>query len=209
MRSDRRQRLGVALFPLGALAIHQLRYEPAFGSDASREPAAHGHGYLQALTPLVVLVASLGAASRPGREATTRPPASAENAQRKRERHDRERRAWRNRGRRVPSASTRSGRGGARHRARSAAAAAVVRAVWRWRFYRTQERENSGYVTDSLLPAGDRGRPVVDAVLPHRSGGGPRQGAASPDTCDRRRAQRCGRARAAGGGGARLSPPRV
>ncbi|MEA2131823.1 MAG: hypothetical protein QOJ85_4714 [Solirubrobacteraceae bacterium] len=61
MRAEHRQRLGIALFPLGALAMHQLRYELAFGSDASRQLASHGHGYLQALTPLVVLAAALGA----------------------------------------------------------------------------------------------------------------------------------------------------
>jgi hypothetical protein len=60
MRRRGRQELGMALFPLGALAMHQLRYELAFGSDAARELAAHGHGYLQALTPLVVLALALG-----------------------------------------------------------------------------------------------------------------------------------------------------
>jgi hypothetical protein len=63
MRERRIQHLGMALFPLGALAMHRLRYELAFGSDASRELAAHGHGYLQALTPLVVLAAALGLGS--------------------------------------------------------------------------------------------------------------------------------------------------
>jgi hypothetical protein len=60
MRERRSPQLGMALFPLGALAMHRMRYELAFGSDASRELAAHGHGYLQALTPLVVLAAALG-----------------------------------------------------------------------------------------------------------------------------------------------------
>jgi hypothetical protein len=60
MRQRRRQQLGMALFPLGALAMHQLRYELAFGSDASRQLAVHGHGYLQAITPLIVLAATLG-----------------------------------------------------------------------------------------------------------------------------------------------------
>jgi hypothetical protein len=60
MRQRRRQQLGMALFALGALAMHQLRYELAFGSDASRQLAAHGHGYLQAVTPLIVLAATLG-----------------------------------------------------------------------------------------------------------------------------------------------------
>jgi hypothetical protein len=60
MRERRTRHLGIALFPLGALAMHQVRYELAFGSDASRELAAHGHGYLQAVTPLVVLAAALG-----------------------------------------------------------------------------------------------------------------------------------------------------
>jgi hypothetical protein len=39
--------------------MHRARYELAFGPDAARELAAHGHGYLHALTPLVVLAVAL------------------------------------------------------------------------------------------------------------------------------------------------------
>lgn len=59
-RQRRRQQLGVALFPLGAFAVHQLRYELAFGSDASRELADQGHAYLHELTPWIVLAVALG-----------------------------------------------------------------------------------------------------------------------------------------------------
>jgi hypothetical protein len=50
-----RRWLGVALFPLGAFAVHQLRYALAFGGDASRELADQGHAYLHELTPWLVL----------------------------------------------------------------------------------------------------------------------------------------------------------
>jgi hypothetical protein len=60
MRERRIQHLGMALFPLGALAMHRLRYELAFGSDASRELAAHGHGYLRGGRALVGRVARMG-----------------------------------------------------------------------------------------------------------------------------------------------------
>jgi hypothetical protein len=44
MRQQRsRQQLGVALFPLGAFTVHQLRYELAFGADTSRQLADQGH----------------------------------------------------------------------------------------------------------------------------------------------------------------------
>jgi hypothetical protein len=55
-----RQLLGVALFPLGAFAVHQLRYELAFGSHASSRLSAQGHAYQHELTPWIVLVAALG-----------------------------------------------------------------------------------------------------------------------------------------------------
>jgi hypothetical protein len=55
-----RQLLGVALFPLGAFAVHQLRYQLAFGSHASNRLAQQGHAYLHDLTPWIVLALALG-----------------------------------------------------------------------------------------------------------------------------------------------------
>jgi len=60
MRQRHRQQLGVALFPLGVFAVHQLRYQLAFGFDASRELADQGHAYLHELTPWIVLAVALG-----------------------------------------------------------------------------------------------------------------------------------------------------
>jgi hypothetical protein len=60
MRQRQRQRLGVALFPLGAFVVHQLRYALAFGTDASRELADQGHAYLHELMPWIVLAVALG-----------------------------------------------------------------------------------------------------------------------------------------------------
>jgi hypothetical protein len=60
MRQRRRQVLGTALFPLGAFAVHQLRYALAYGADASRELADQGHAYLHELTPWIVLTIALG-----------------------------------------------------------------------------------------------------------------------------------------------------
>lgn len=61
MRRRHSQRLGVALFPFGAVAVHQLRYQLAFGADASRELADQGHAYLHELTPWIVLAVAAGA----------------------------------------------------------------------------------------------------------------------------------------------------
>jgi hypothetical protein len=44
------------------MGVHRLRYELAFGGDASHELAAEGHAYLTSLTPLLALAAALGAA---------------------------------------------------------------------------------------------------------------------------------------------------
>jgi hypothetical protein len=52
----------LALLPLSALGVHQLRYELAFGGDAGHELAAQGHAYLTSLTPVFVLTAALAAA---------------------------------------------------------------------------------------------------------------------------------------------------
>ena len=46
--------------PLGALAVHQLRFYLVFGSRASAVLAREGHGYLSAAEPAVVLLAALG-----------------------------------------------------------------------------------------------------------------------------------------------------
>jgi hypothetical protein len=61
MRRRHSQRLGVALFPFGAVAVHQLRYQLAFGADASRELADQGHAYLHELTPWIVVAVATGA----------------------------------------------------------------------------------------------------------------------------------------------------
>lgn len=55
-----RRLLGVALFPLGVFAVHQLRYLLAFGSEAPHELAAQGHGYLLELLPWITLAVALG-----------------------------------------------------------------------------------------------------------------------------------------------------
>jgi hypothetical protein len=60
MRQRRRQQLGAGLFPVGAFAVHQLRYGLAFGDDASRELADQGHAYLHELTPWIVLALAVG-----------------------------------------------------------------------------------------------------------------------------------------------------
>ena len=53
------RRYGVALVPLGAWAVHELRYHLAFGSRANGELAAQGHHYLSSVVPLLALVAGL------------------------------------------------------------------------------------------------------------------------------------------------------
>jgi hypothetical protein len=52
----------LALLPLSALGVHQLRYELAFGDQAGHELAAQGHAYLTSVTPVLVLAAALVAA---------------------------------------------------------------------------------------------------------------------------------------------------
>jgi hypothetical protein len=59
MRLRLRQQLGVALFPLGAFAVHQLRYSLAYGSGAARRLSGDGHAYLHRLMPLLVLTVAL------------------------------------------------------------------------------------------------------------------------------------------------------
>lgn len=55
-----RELLGVGLFPLAALVVHQLRYELAFGGGASRELADQGHSYLHELTPWIAVAVAAG-----------------------------------------------------------------------------------------------------------------------------------------------------
>lgn len=50
----------MALVPLAALAVHQLRYWLAYGPKASRELLEQGHSYLHSVTPWIVLAAGLG-----------------------------------------------------------------------------------------------------------------------------------------------------
>ena len=47
-----------ALVPLGAWAVHQLRYQLAFGSHADGELTRQGHAYLTGAVPVVTLVAA-------------------------------------------------------------------------------------------------------------------------------------------------------
>lgn len=58
---------GAAAMPAAALAVHQLRYELAFGSDAHRQLAIEGHGYLGWVTPAVIVIASLALGGMLGR----------------------------------------------------------------------------------------------------------------------------------------------
>lgn len=50
-----------ALVPAGALAVHQLRYWLAFGSNAAVELRAQGHSYLHSLVPWIVLLIAISA----------------------------------------------------------------------------------------------------------------------------------------------------
>jgi hypothetical protein len=52
---------GFMLLPAGAFAVHQLRYELAYGSRSGAALAAQGHGYQNSLAPWVVLLLAVGA----------------------------------------------------------------------------------------------------------------------------------------------------
>ena len=54
VRSRRREWSAVALMPLAALLVHQLRYLVSYGPAAGGELAATGHRYLHELTPWLV-----------------------------------------------------------------------------------------------------------------------------------------------------------
>jgi hypothetical protein len=49
----------LALLPLAALGVHQLRYQLAFGAESDHELAAQGHAYLASLTPVLAFLAAL------------------------------------------------------------------------------------------------------------------------------------------------------
>jgi hypothetical protein len=65
VRADRRSALrGLAqagLVPPAALAVHELRYLMAFGSNAGFELQRQGHSYLHSLAPWIALAVSLAA----------------------------------------------------------------------------------------------------------------------------------------------------
>src|SRR5262245_6199704 len=50
---------GFLLLPAAALAVHELRYRLAYGTEADSALAAQGHGYLDSLAPWLVLVLGL------------------------------------------------------------------------------------------------------------------------------------------------------
>jgi len=54
---------GFLLFPAAAYAVHQLRFELAYGSHAGQALSAQGHGYLDSLAPWVVLLVALALGS--------------------------------------------------------------------------------------------------------------------------------------------------
>ncbi len=51
------------LFPAAAFAVHQLRYQLAYGSRAGAALSASGHGYLTSLAPWIAVLLALGAGS--------------------------------------------------------------------------------------------------------------------------------------------------
>jgi len=71
---------GAALLPGAALAVHQLRYELAFGAHADQRLAAQGHAYLASLTPWIVLLAGLAIGGSLGRLASRAARARARGA---------------------------------------------------------------------------------------------------------------------------------
>jgi hypothetical protein len=70
-----------AVLALGALALHQLSYLLAHGDGAGRALAAHGHGYLSTLAPILVTAAlALVAASLARAALRPRSPESSRRA---------------------------------------------------------------------------------------------------------------------------------
>jgi hypothetical protein len=67
---------GFMLFPAAAFAVHQLRYQFAYGHRAGAALSASGHGYLTSLAPWIALLLALAAGSflaRVARAAAGRP----------------------------------------------------------------------------------------------------------------------------------------
>src|SRR5579871_2514022 len=67
---------GFMLFPAAAFAVHQLRYQLAYGHRAGAALNASGHGYLTSIAPWIALLLALGAGSflaRVARAAAGRP----------------------------------------------------------------------------------------------------------------------------------------
>jgi hypothetical protein len=60
---------GFLLFPAAAFAVHQLRYELAYGSHAGQALSAQGHGYLNSLAPWVAVLLAIALGSFVGRVA--------------------------------------------------------------------------------------------------------------------------------------------
>jgi hypothetical protein len=56
-----RRLLPATWVPLAAIAVHQLRFFLAYGSEGRHELTATGHSYLTSLTPWIVLLCALGA----------------------------------------------------------------------------------------------------------------------------------------------------
>src|ERR1700760_266772 len=74
---------GFVLFPAAAFAVHQLRYELAYGSRSGAVLSAQGHGYLDSLAPWVVVLVALGLGSylvKVARAAAGRPNAEPRRA---------------------------------------------------------------------------------------------------------------------------------
>ncbi|HEY2769853.1 MAG TPA: hypothetical protein VGI87_04765 [Solirubrobacteraceae bacterium] len=60
---------GALLLPLGILAVHQLRFQLAFGTASAARLAREGHGYLATLEPFVLLAVAIAAGAFIGRVA--------------------------------------------------------------------------------------------------------------------------------------------
>jgi hypothetical protein len=58
--SRARRLLPATWVPLAALAVHQLRFFLAYGSEGGHELAQTGHSYFNSLTPWIVLLCALG-----------------------------------------------------------------------------------------------------------------------------------------------------
>ena len=54
---------GLLLLPVGAFAVHQLRYRIAYGPQASAQLVAQGHSYLDSFAPWLVLLLCLATGS--------------------------------------------------------------------------------------------------------------------------------------------------